>query len=156
MFQTSARIVATGLAAVTLGALSGWVLIDKLHHKTTPATASAASIVAPAPSVNAGEPVSPKPEPVAATPAPPTPPAATDARTPAPARVAAPAANPTPAAKPAPAADPDSTTRAKPHINVDKDRGEASIDVGGAKLSASKDGKMRIKMPGGGTYDIDW
>jgi hypothetical protein len=157
MLQTSARIVMTGLAAVTLGALSGWVLIDRLQQKATPSTARAASIVAPTPSVNADAPIAPVRKPAATDP-PPASSASTPAPAPAPARVAAPArapaANPAPA--PAPAATPADDTPGKPRIHIDKDRGEASIDVGGAKLSANKDGRMRIKMPGGGTYDIDW
>jgi hypothetical protein len=151
MLQTSARIVMTGLAAVTLGALSGWVLINKLHHRATPATATAASIVTPTPSINADEPITPVRKTATPTPAPAP---AADAPATAPTRVAAPAR--TPAAGPAPAATPADDMPGKPRINIDKDRGEASIDIGGAKLSANKDGKLRIKMPGGGTYDIDW
>jgi hypothetical protein len=155
MLQTSARIVMTGLAAVTLGALSGWVLINKLQQK--PSAASAASIVASTPSVNADEPIAPVRKPAAADP-PPASSASKPAPAPAPARVAAPARAPAadPAPAPAPAATPADDTPGKPRIHIDKDRGEASIDVGGAKLSANKDGRMRIKMPGGRTYDIDW
>jgi hypothetical protein len=157
MLQTSARIVMTGLAAITLGALSGWVLINKLQQKAMPSTASAASMVAPTPSVNADEPIAPVRKSAAPAPAP-APVADAPAPAPARARVAAPArapaANPAPA--PAPTATPDSDSSGKPRIHIDKDRGEASIDVGGAKLSGNKDGRMRIKMPGGRTYDFDW
>jgi hypothetical protein len=167
MLQTGARIVMMGLTAVTLGALGGWVLIDKLNPKPAPTTAMAATVLLPAAPANADEPVGPKRQPAAA-PAAPKPAAATPA--PAPTRVAAPAPTPAPAAEPAPAAD----APGKPHIHIDKDRGRASLEYEGSRISAGTDGKMQFKLPngefridpdderikvrgpGGISFDIDW
>jgi hypothetical protein len=167
MLLTSARFLTTGFAAITLGAASGWVLIDKLPHRADSATANASSIVVPTTRVNANEPA-------------PTPPRATETPSaPAPAKVAAPlpATEPTPApakadaparkASPARVAGPDQTPAAKPRGR--SDRREASIEPeispepGGGLRLRSRAGDVRVDpeeglkvRAGGSKYHIDW
>jgi type IV secretory pathway VirB10-like protein len=146
MFQTSARMVMTGFAAVAFGAISGWILIDKMpkrQQETAPARAS--TIVVPDTRTTADEPPARAPAAARPAPAPASPPAATP---PAATRVAAPAAPP-PAATPEaePAAKPASSAPAKPQIRLDPDRGEGSIEIGDAGISADKNGRIRVKGP---------
>ncbi|HZT46965.1 MAG TPA: hypothetical protein VFA64_03250 [Hyphomicrobiaceae bacterium] len=157
MLETTTRIVMTGLAAVTLGALSGWVLMDKLQPNPVP-SASASTTVSPALDRKFGEPATPGRRPETAAPAPAPAPAKVAAPAPAPAKVAAPApakvATPAPEA-PAPAAAPARETSDKPEIRIDPDRREASLGIGGSRFSAGFDGR-RIKLKGPGGIDLEF
>jgi hypothetical protein len=155
MLETTTRIVMTGLAAVTLGALSGWVLMDKLQPNPVPAaTASTPAIdrkvAAPAAPSRQPESAGPVRTP-ATTPSPAPTPAKVAAPAPAPAKVAAPA--PAPASPPA--ATPARETSDKPEIRIDPDRREASLGFGGSRFSAGFDGR-RIKLKGPGGIDLEF
>jgi hypothetical protein len=151
MLETTSRIVMTGLAAVTLGALSGWVLMDKLQPNPVPA-ATASTV--PAIDRKVAEPATPARQPETAGPV------RTPAAAPSPAKAAAPAPAPakvaTPAPEaPAPAAAPARETSDKPEIRIDPDRREASLGVGGSRFSAGFDGR-RIKLKGPGGIDLEF
>lgn len=169
MFQTSARMVMSGIAAVVLGAMSGWVLIEKLPKKSQPATARASTVVVPDNRPAADEPLAPSRQ--ASKPSPASPPAAA---TPAPTRVAAPAPPPSSATpEKESAAKPASSSPAKPQIRLDPDRGEATAKIGDTGITADKKGRLGIAGPGTGfsfdpeegsfkirspkgTFKIDW
>lgn len=160
MLHTSARLLMTGLAAVTLGAMSGWVLINAVPAKAKPQTERIASAIVPEARVAADEPAGPARTPAAA-PAP-LPRAETPPPTAAPARVTV---------APPPAASP--TDTGKPRIHIDKDRGAASFEIDDSGIFAGPSG-LRVKMPagefrvdpderrfkvrgpGGINFDIDW
>jgi hypothetical protein len=151
MLQTSVRIVMTGVTAVTLGALSGWVLMDKLQPNPVPAATAA---VVPAIDRKFEEPTSPARRPEAATPARAPATTAPPAAAPAPAKVAAPA--PAPAAPSAPAATPARETPGKPEIRIDPERRQASLGIGGSRFSAAFDGsRVKLKGPGGINFEFD-
>jgi hypothetical protein len=146
MFQTTARMVMSGLAAVALGAITGWVLIDKLPKKSAAEPARASALVVPNPRGRSDEPATSTARPSTPSTAP-APAAKTPAATPT--RVATPG----PAAKPesAPAAKPAGGASDKPNIRIDPDRGEASLEIGDAGISADKGGRIRAKGP-----DVDF
>jgi hypothetical protein len=62
MFHTSARMIMSGIAAIALGAMSGWVIIDRIPKKPQ-APARAAAIVVPDARTTAAEPTAPPPPP---------------------------------------------------------------------------------------------
>ncbi len=155
MLETTSRIVMTGLAAVTLGALSGWVLMDKLQPNPVPA-ASASTTVAPAADRRLEDTSTParRQEVAAPTRAPAAAPAPAPTKVASPAPAPAKVATPAPEA-PAPAAAPARETSDKPEIRIDPDRREASLGIGGSRFSAGFDGR-RIKLKGPGGIDLEF
>ncbi|MGE0848605.1 MAG: hypothetical protein AB7O44_03145 [Hyphomicrobiaceae bacterium] len=144
MFHTSARMIMSGIAAIALGAMSGWVIIDRMPKKAQEAPARAAAVVVPDTRTTAAEPTAPSP-PAAKPSAPAAPPAAA---TPPP-RIAAPANPPPAVVEPDkdPAAKPAASSPGKPQIRLDPGRGEGSVEIGDAGVSADKKGRIRIKGP---------
>ena len=142
MFHTSARMIMSGIAAIALGAMSGWVIIDRIPKKPQ-APARAAAIVVPEARTTAAEPTAPAQP--AAKPSAPASPAATAP----PPRIAAPANPPPAVVEPDkhPAAKPAANSPGKPQIRLDPGRGQGSVEIGDAGISADKKGRIRIKGP---------